>query len=138
MTKKKSTKKAAKKVVKTAKKTVTRKPAEKTEEVEGKRMPLSRFVCQMLVDKVPDLEIVEAMKKDYPDKDCTQKTVSWYRFAINKGRMEKLGFEAPEGGLINSRRVSSEKKKAERASKRAEKEVVPVKTVKKVARRKTK
>ncbi len=112
-------------------------------EKEGVKMPLSRFVCQMLIDNIPDAEIIQAMEQDYPDKDCSQKTVSWYRFAINKGRMEKLGFSAPEGGLINPRSVISAKKKADKATKKLEKDMKvemkkpsAKKSAKKVARRK--
>ena len=75
---------------------------------------------------------------DYPDRDCTQKTVSWYRFAINQGRMEKVGFPCPEDGLQNPRRVAAAEKKAEKEAKR--KERVANKSekteTKKVARRK--
>jgi hypothetical protein len=127
---KKAVKKAAKKVVKKApevavdtststEKTATRKAKPMKEHIESnKKMPLSKFVCGLLMDGIPDEEIVKAMEQDYPDKDCTMKTVNWYRFAINQGRMEKAGFPKPEGGLINPRRVQSEEKKAEKALKK--------------------
>lgn len=132
MATKKAVKKAAKKVVKKApeiaadtststEKTATRKAKPVKEHIESdKKMPLSKFVCGLLIDGIPDEEIVKAMEQDYPDKDCTMKTVNWYRFAINQGRMEKAGFPKPEGGLINPRRVQSEEKKAEKALKKAQ------------------
>ena len=132
MATKKAVKKAAKKVVKKApevavdtststKKTATRKAKPAKEHIESdKKMPLSKFVCGLLIDGIPDEDIVKAMEQDYPDKDCTMKTVNWYRFAINQGRMENAGFPKPEGGLINPRRVQSEEKKAEKALKKTQ------------------
>lgn len=130
----------AKKAIKKAAKKVVKKAAKKVEVfTEEKRIPLSRFVCQMLVNKVPDAEIVEAMKEGYSDKDCTQKTISWYRYAINSGRMEKVGFRTPKDKLINPKRSEAAARKilkdGEALKKPAAKKAVK-KAVKKVSRRK--
>lgn len=136
---KKAVKKAAKKVIKKAAKIAEQDEDEDDVSVEkpATRLPLSKFVCERLLNNIPDEQIVQEMEDKYPDKDCTQKTVSWYRFAINKGRMEKAGFPRPDGGLINPRKAMAVVRKAEKRSKKVDPaEVVDVSTpVKKVAKK---
>lgn len=91
---------------KTAKKTSSKKKKVIRKIDSTRKVPMSVFICSALLQAVSDEIIIEEMKEYYPPHLCTQKTVAYFRYNINQGKMEKLGFSRPKNGLkITAKRV---------------------------------
>jgi len=132
-------KKAAKKTAKKAVKKVVTKAAPKK---SNKKPPLSRFVCDLLIQsKFTDAQIAAKVKQSYPKcRHNDEKVVHYYRNFINLGKMAGSGFEKPKtaiepiGGTSKTEVKKTVKKAAKKAVKKAAKKAVK-KAVKKVAAR---
>ena len=92
---KKSSKKAVKKTAKKAAKKSVKKAVKKVS-TNDKKIPVSRFICDHIVRKVPDEKIIASLQMEYKGyKGTDLKAINYYRKFINEGKMEKAGFPKP-------------------------------------------
>lgn len=139
--KKKSTRKrAVKKVIK--KKTISEKMLDKANELKQKRekIPLSEFICTLVLQDVSEGQIVDRLNKAYPNtKTDTSRMVAHYIKNVETGKMDKtLSYEnekeKEEAPIRRKRKPTIE----ECFKGELEKEETPVRRKKPLVRRRSK